>query len=145
MYYGFAAFLVGHLFYMAGLLFTYRPGGKPPLIAAVCGLFMAFLIFIFAKLIKLNFGSYLVPALAYTVVLTAAAVLPFLIDRRGFSDNSQAIVFGFGMLLFLLSDVDLVPLFFGNPGKKIKPVLSVMNDILYYGAQLAIALSLFFF
>lgn len=139
---GFSVFGIGHVFYVAGLLLTWWPAGRPlyvviPLILAVL---MSVGNVLLEKPMKLDFG-----ALRPTV-----AVYGFLLFSTLTVSGSLALAYGWsvlpldlffaGAVLFTLSDLVLSGTYFGV-GKE-RPVDITLNYLTYYGGQFLIASSL---
>lgn len=149
-YFGMTVFGLGHILYIAALSIRI-PG-------AADFLFRSFLIsaaataaiFVFSVFVmNMRFGKFIVPAIAYSILLTLfTALTGFLLI---FGEGSRAVGMLFaGSLLFLLSDLILSITYFSksadyerkgvmNPESRL--MISV-NHITYYAAQFTIALSL---
>ena len=87
---------------------------------------------------KINFGKFLAHAITYTVILTFMSIYTIALSIY----DTRYILMAVGMVLFLLSDLVLSPMFFA--GKQDDKVLCVINHTLYYAAQICIATFLFF-
>ena len=143
-YAGFLAFGVGHVAYIAGMLFAYYPAGKPmyvlvPLLLAVL---MSIGNAVLEKPMGLCFGKMKPTVLAYGVLLFATVALSgSLALCYGWKERTLNLFF-IGAVLFALSDLVLSGTYFGK-GKD-RPIDIILNYISYYPAQFLIALSLLF-
>jgi len=137
---GFLSFLVGHLFFIAGLLKTYNIiEWRNLLIMLGAGVVLAACVLATEKPMKLVYGKFKGITAAYSVVFgmsIAAALCAWLFGGR----EPQALVMTIGLVVFLLSDLVLSGTFFGE-GKD-KPIDYTLNYIFYFGGQFTIALSL---
>jgi hypothetical protein len=135
---GFLAFMTGHFFFIAGLLFTYGPGWKILLPGVAAGLAVGFGCLLLAKPMKMDFGRFKLITVIYGFVLAfmvSTAFACYAVDKA-----LQPLWMGIGGISFLLSDLILSQTYFGKGHRK--PLDYILNYILYYGAQFAIALSL---
>lgn len=136
-YFGMAAFGVGHILYIVAVALFFGFSAWTILIAAAvtAGIFCVSIF-----LIKMQFERFLIPAIAYTFLLTlfiAGTVAAGMI--AGFA--VAVILLVIGSALFLLSDLVLSMTYFnGNESR----VLIIINHVLYYAAQFLIALSLYY-
>ncbi|MDR2090983.1 MAG: lysoplasmalogenase [Clostridiales bacterium] len=139
-YGGMGSFLVGHIFYITALflVFDLTVGGS--LISAGITLVLAAAVVVTTlKVMKYDYGKFLVPAAIYSVLLIFFTVLSvYALIRVG---GTAAVLFTIGSVLFLLSDVILSMTYFG--GKK-GLVYLVTNHTTYYAAQFLIALAVCF-
>ena len=136
-YFGMAAFGVGHILYIVAVSLFYGFTAWTLLIAAAVTAAI-FVVSIF--LMKMHFDKFLIPSVLYAFLLTmflACAVGAGLLTA--FTVPVILLVVGAG--LFLLSDLVLSMIYFdGNESR----LLIVVNHVLYYAAQFAIALSLYY-
>jgi hypothetical protein len=135
---GFIAFMTGHFFFIAGLIFTYGPGWKTLLPGAAVGLAVGFGCLLMAKPLKMDFGRFKLITVIYGFVLAfmvSTAFACYAVDKE-----MQPLLMGIGGISFLLSDLILSQTYFGKG--HVKPLDYVLNYVLYYGAQFTIALSL---
>ena len=134
---GIAAFLLGHLAYLAALL---PPAGKTLFFSIPLGLLAAFLLlkWILAKVsVGKAFKIFGIIYIGAVVLMTAVAIGLFLS-----APVTAHAMFACGAVLFTLSDVILVfHLFTADK----KPWMRPTNLTLYYLGQLLIACSLLFF
>jgi uncharacterized membrane protein YhhN len=134
--YGVAAFLVGHIVYIAAFLYL---GGFTWISVLVFLIFSA-VIFGVYKILKPDFGKMLKPVAVYTliigVMLAVSVVLPF---GKNNLPSSQINLIAVGSVLFVMSDF-LLAIF--NFLKKRYPI-RVANISLYFIAQLLLAASVY--
>jgi len=134
---GMGAFGVGHILYVIAVALYFGFSAWTILIAAAATA-LIFTVSIF--LLKMKFGKFLIPAIAYSFLLIlflASTVAAGLITAFTVS----TILLVTGAALFLASDLVLSMTYFdGNDSR----VMIVVNHVLYYGAQFAIALSLYY-
>ena len=136
---GFTSFLVGHLFFIAGLLATYGVDLRTLLVMLGAGLVLTAFVLATEKPMKLKYGKFKAITAGYSVVFgmsIAAALCSYLFGGQ----NPQALVMTAGLVVFLLSDLVLSGTFFGE-GKD-KPIDYTLNYLFYYGGQFTVALSL---
>jgi uncharacterized membrane protein YhhN len=135
---GFIAFMTGHLFFIAGMLFTYCPDWKTLLPGAAAGLAVGFGCLLMAKPMKMDFGRFKLITVIYGFVLTFMIGTAFACYAA--YKTVQPLWMGIGGISFLLSDLILSQTYFGKGHDK--PLDYVLNYVLYYGAQFVIAFSL---
>ena len=139
---GTISFALGHFFYfMACLLF-----GKITLptnilwnilISVGVSAILTLAIMLSSKKMGLNFGKSLSIVIVYSVILTF--MVAFSVSIAIFAPVFWIVAIG--MILFFLSDLVLSMQYFGNKGQK---VWIWINHILYYLAQILLALSILF-
>ena len=136
---GFTSFLIGHLFFIAGLLKTYGAGERILLYIPGAGILLCAAVLATEKPMKLKYGKFKGISAAYSAVFgmsIAAALFSWLYGGR----SAQALVMAIGLVVFLLSDLVLSGTYFGEG--KTRPIDYTLNYIFYYGGQFTIALSL---
>jgi uncharacterized membrane protein YhhN len=135
---GMAAFLVGHLFYLAALIAYFGFSWIPLLIAVI----LAVIIICVSKfLFKFNFAEHTIDTWAYSFVLAYMMTQAcYAAINQGYS--ACTVLLAVGAILFLLSDLVLSMTYYD--GKDSRAFISV-NHILYYAAQFCIALSVLYF
>ena len=136
---GFSSFIIGHLFFIAGLLRTYGIGAQTLLFVAGAGLLMCAIVLGTEGLMKLKYGKFKAITAVYGAVFgmsLAASMFSFLYAGR----NPQALVMNLGLVVFLLSDLVLSGTYFGE--NRQRPVDYILNYVFYFGGQFTIALSL---
>ena len=139
VYAGFSSFLIGHLFFIAGLLASYGFGSRTILFMAGAALLLCAVVLATEKPMKLKYGKFKGITAGYTAVFgmsIAAALCSWLYAGR----SPQALVMFIGLVVFLLSDLVLSGTYFGEG--KTRPIDYTLNYIFYYGGQFTIALSL---
>ena len=131
-YSGFTAFFIGHIFYIYAncILFEFNWLAVP--IAAV----VTALIVGGAPMLKLKFGKFLIPVVAYSLLLVffTANSLINAINAKIFTDAAW-LTFA-GAAAFLVSDLILSMTYFGG---KNNGILIISNHAVYYAAQFALA------
>ena len=139
---GFSSFAIGHIFYIAAVIFGVSGGFKP--LAAVCALgvavIAALVVFFGEKAMKLHYGAYKMISTLYGALLffmTAFAIFSAIFG--GVKENMHLLVMGIGGVFFVISDLILSGTYFGE-GKN-RPVDIITNHVTYYLAQFIIALS----
>lgn len=143
-YAGFTVFGVGHILYIAGMLLTWAPAGRPAVFFAP--LLLALLLSagnaVLEKPMGLCFGKMKPVVLAYGFLLfSTVTVSGALALVHGWRVPSLNLLFA-GGVLFALSDLVLSGTYFGK-GKE-RPIDLVLNYLTYYPAQFLIASSLLF-
>ena len=150
MYFGMLAFGVGHVMYIVSTylsnnLWVYL------LISLISGLALIGLIIVISiKLLKMNYGKFLIPSICYGFLLSSFVI--FMIFRIIDNYSTGTLLLLLGSILFILSDLVLSMTYFSkeedykksgilNPESRF--MISI-NHILYYGAQFLIALSIMF-
>ncbi len=137
---GFTCFGVGHLIYMAGLLHQVEFVAKDFIFPAICSVVVAVGQLILEKPTKQKFGKFKAILVAYCLVLPFVMGLAFV---AAYKTGSVAYwVYAIGMVMFLLSDVILSPMYFAIAKDKNTPVNFVLNHGTYYIAQFMIAFSI---
>ncbi len=141
---GFFVFGVGHLLFMAGMLLSYYPAGKP--LFVILPFVLAVLLSIgnamMEKPMKLDYGELKGTVVVYGAVLFAMVLLAgSLALAHGWREKPLNLIF-LGGVLFAASDLVLSGTFFGQ-GKD-RPIDLTLNYLTYYPAQFLIASSLLF-
>ena len=138
---GFISFLIGHLFYAAGMIYTYGYNlyvfGFTAL-CVVCGVAFAF---IAEKVAKLNYGKFKAVTTIYTAILNSTFGMS--VAYAVVKPCAHSIVMAVGLFFFLLSDIILSRTYFSRKEKDHSDrVAVVINHATYYVAQFLIAVSL---
>ena len=141
---GFTVFGIGHIFYIAGLLYCFDIRESPlhVIIPVALAVIIGICVVLLEKPMKMEYGKMKKYVLLYgivlfmTVLLYGSAAL-----KSSFGDTTLVMIFA-GSVLFALSDLVLNGTYFGK-GKD-KPVHIVINHILYFAGQFVIACSLAF-
>ena len=142
LYSGFISFLIGHIFFIAGMFITYGVSTLSIICGAVAALSAPFSCILTEKLFKANFGKDKLISVVYTSVLMLATGISLGIAIDNNFDLSSLVRF-IGMVLFLASDAVLAKIYFCK-GQNTRANV-VINHALYYLAQFALATSLFLF
>jgi len=137
---GFGAFIVGHIFYLVFLLSQYGTLGTGLIISIIVGILAGFAIYLTPNLLELDYGKFRVVSSAYAALLVFVTVYAGFVCFIHFT--GARFLFFLGILLFLLSDLILSQIYFGE-GKN-TPKNSVLNHSTYYLGQILIAASIFF-
>lgn len=136
-YFGFGSFIVGHLFYIGYFLLNYHLQVLDySFIFGLVGM-MVFLVLVTESPLKLNFGKFRLISSIYAFVLSFVTLLLLWTSFR--FENYGMLIFGIGLISFLISDLILSHSYFG---KEEKPWMIVGNYLFYYVAQYIIALSI---
>lgn len=139
---GMLSFGLGHLAYFSALTLlayeTEKTLWLPVLVSIGVALAVTAVILIGGKkLMKLDFGAYLTQTITYTILLSFMVEYSLIL---AILEACPWIVF-IAMALFFLSDVVLSTQYFG--GKLHDKLYIVINHVLYYSAQILIALFIF--
>lgn len=132
---GIAAFLAGHILYLAALI----PQSENLLVCIVVGVIVAaaILAYIFKTMeVKLAFKIFGIFYIGAVVLMTAVAI-----GNLVAAPSTARWLYAIGAVLFTVSDVVLI---FNTFGSETKFSLRITNLSLYYLGQLLIANSLFF-
>lgn len=143
-YGGFIAFMVGHVFYMSGLLLEFYHGESVLyiILPIVVGILMSVGNVLLEKPMKFNFGEYRLVVFIYGCFLFSFAALAISLNiLSGFSSTTLFVLLGAG-IFFAISDLILSGTYFAF-GKD-RPIDLTLNAVTYYIAQYLIAFSLFF-
>lgn len=134
--YGMLAFGIGHVFYITFLsVFVGKNIVTEAIIAGAFALIFTSAVLLFSKqLLGLNLGKFVLQASAYSCVLSFTAAYSVALAVSVPTLWPIAIAF----VAFWLSDIVLSLMYFG--GRADNKFLSILNHVLYYGAQIAIAL-----
>ncbi len=138
---GFISFLIGHLFYAAGMIYTYGFNiyvfGFTAL-CVICGIAFAL---VAEKGLKLNYGKFRVVTTLYTAVLNSTFGMS--VAYAVVNPCAHSIVLAIGLFFFLLSDLILSRTYFSQNEKDHSNRFAVvLNHSTYYAAQFLIAFSL---
>ncbi|MFW5779847.1 MAG: lysoplasmalogenase family protein [Bacillota bacterium] len=134
---GMISFGVGHFIYIAAIIMLIEFDLSVLLASVAITIPISIAILMSSKVMKIDFGKFIVHAISYTVILTFTSVYA---TALAISD-SRFILMSIGMILFLLSDLVLSPMYFA--GKQDDKFMCVANHTLYYGAQICIATFIF--
>ena len=139
---GTTSFAIGHFFYFISAM-TFNLNTIPThllwniLASLAIAIVLTTAIMLSSKKMGLNFGKMVYIVIMYSIILTFMTA--FSISIAIFVPMFW--LFAAGMILFLLSDLVLSMQYFGNATSK---VWIFVNHILYYAAQIMLALSILF-
>ena len=143
-YAGFAAFGIGHILYMTGLLAQYMAGTK--LFYVILPIFLGIILSlgnaVLEKPMKLHFGKMKGIVIGYGVLLFSTVLLSGSLALANHWQVRTLNLFFAGAVLFALSDLVLSGTYFGV-GRE-RPVDIISNYLLYYSGQFLIAYSLLY-
>ncbi|MDR3263567.1 MAG: lysoplasmalogenase [Clostridiales bacterium] len=138
---GMGTFAVGHILYIAAVICFFGLSLSATLISFAAALALAAAIIVTTlKIMKFDYGKFIVPASAYSLLLiffTAVSIAALI--EGSWEIQPAAVILTVGSICFLLSDMILSMTYFG--GKKGR-IFIISNHILYYAAQFLIALSI---
>ena len=143
-YAGFAAFGIGHILYLSGLLQQYSTGIRSvyAVLPFLLGLLLSLGNAVLEKPMRLHYGKMRCIVIAYGFLLFSTVLLSgSLALACGWKTRTLNLFFA-GGILFALSDLVLSGTYFGI-GKE-RPVDIISNYILYYSGQFLIAYSLLY-
>ena len=148
LYAGMTSFLVGHIFYIISMiLFSYNEinffGAHllPFFLVLIGSAILTVIVWLIStKLIKLNYERFSVFVNIYTFVLIFTTLLSVYLACVVSIIPMYVLTLGF--VLFLASDLVLSMQYFG--GKLMDKKLIVINHVLYYLAQIIIAMFIYF-
>ena len=136
-FFGMGAFGVGHILYIVAIAVYF---GFSPWAILIAAAVTALIFTISIFLMKMSFGKFLIPSIAYAFLLTlflACTVVGGLFTA--FTLPVILLIVGAG--LFLASDLVLSIIYFdGNEARW----LIIINHVLYYAAQFLIAMSVYY-
>ena len=133
---GIISFSIGHIFYLIGLttiqslsMLSFVIGGVAAIIVVVMSYVMKF------KMGIARIPSYLYALMIFTMIGQSIVLFQY------FNQYLPFLLLMIGAILFGVSDLILAPIYFSP---KYKRIMIVFNLASYYGAQILIALSLFY-
>ena len=134
--FGMLAFGIGHIFYVLFMSFL---SGKNVLVEALIAgafaiVFTLAVVFFSKQLLGLKLGKFVIQAGSYACMLSFAAAFAVALAFT----LSFLWPLAIALVAFWLSDIVLSIMYFG--GKSENKFLSILNHVLYYGAQIAIAM-----
>lgn len=136
---GFVCFGIGHFFYIGAVFHHMSFTLKDFLVPVLAGVAVAVFTLATEKPTKCDFGKFRLIVTVYCLVIgTMAGTALWAMIKSGFA--VQYIVFTVAAVLFLLSDIVLSSMYFGN---KNTPFFFVINHSTYYFAQFMIAFSVY--
>lgn len=136
LYSGFIFFLLGHVCFVAAILVASPFTTASILISAAAALVIAVIALLLEKPLKMRYGKFKWIVFLYSFMLswtmTNSMVTAYITDFQ-----KMWVVMSIGGLLFLLSDLVLSGMYFGE-GKNTKGNI-ILNHTLYYAAQFTMA------
>lgn len=139
LYAGFVSFGIGHLFYIPAMVRAAGIELKWLLIPAAAGVVVAVGNLLLEKPMKQNFGEYKAIVTVYGFILAFMAATA--VTCAVLTGEKAFFVFAAGGVFFLISDLILSPMYFGE-GKN-TPMNFILNHVTYYLGQYLIAFSVF--
>lgn len=141
---GFLGFGIGHVAYCLALIERYGHWTEPPyyIVPTVLALLLSAGIGIFRKKLGLHFGRLMPVVLTYVFVLGFSVFFTVALNVASEFRRVQLIIFGAGILLFIVSDSILSRMYFGKAERS--PAAVISNHVTYYMAQWLIAFSILF-
>lgn len=138
-YFGFYSFLLGHIVYIFYFVSNFDFSMfEVSILFGLAGL-IVFLVLMTEKPMQLNYGKFRVISSIYAFALS---LITFLSLWVGIKERiSGFLIFGIGMISFLISDLILSQSYFG---RKEKQWMIYTNYIFYYLAQFLIVISLLY-
>ena len=133
--------MLGHCFYTIFLFSYYKITLVHLLISIAAGIVIGIAIFVTPKLMKLNYGRYRVISSIYAGLLVFVTVYALLLEVASGHSVSKLLFF-IGIVLFLLSDLILSQIYFGE--NKGTTGNKIANHLTYYLGQILIAASIWF-
>jgi len=138
---GTTAFGLGHIAYLVALC-LYASAidtgfQSEALISIVIAVAASAVIIGSARFMNIHFGKFIIPVAIYTLLLTYMTAFSILL----FLSNADLVLLAVGMLAFLLSDMSLSTMYFGD--KPDSKGMFIVCHVLYYGAQICIASFIF--
>lgn len=134
--FGIIAFSIGHIFYLIGLNII-----EPFFILSFgFGFVVACVVLLGSIVFKFKMGIARYPSYFYAFLIFTMIFQSFIL-RTTYPSQSAYTLFMMGAILFGVSDLILAPIYFAGNTKKL---MVSLNLITYYGAQILIALSLFY-
>jgi uncharacterized membrane protein YhhN len=133
---GIISFAMGHLFYLVGLSTIQNLSWM----SYGMGMIAMVIVVIMSKVMKFDMGIARMPSYVYAYMI-------FLMIGQGVflmtisAQNVAYLIFMLGAILFGISDLILAPIYYTPQSSK---MMVVLNLVTYYGAQILIALSLWY-
>ena len=133
---GIISFAMGHLFYLLGLSTIQNLSWM----SYGIGIIAMVVVVIMSKVMKFDMGIARMPSYVYAYMI-------FLMIGQGVflmtisAQNVAYLIFMLGAILFGISDLILAPIYYTPQSSK---MMVVLNLVTYYGAQILIALSLWY-
>lgn len=135
---GFGAFILGHICYLVFLFGQYPLTVTGVIVGLVIGMAAGAFIYLTPAQMKVDYGKFHLISAAYGGLLTFVTVYSLCLCFAGFT-GARAVFF-LGILLFLISDLVLSQIYFGQDQNT--PRNSMINHGTYYLGQILIAVSI---
>ena len=152
MYFGMLAFGIGHVLYITSMAIRFN-GYEMNLLWSALGsaAIVAVMFLVCIYVMKMQFGKFLIPSIAYAFLLCWFVVLGVLYVKPAQGSASAGVLVA-GSVLFVASDMVLSMTYFSKPADyerkgTLNPesrLMIIVNHTTYYLAQFLIALSLLF-
>lgn len=139
--FGFITFMLQHLLLIAAVFICYPMEWMNVLICFVAPAVVLLVSGFAVKITKMDMGKFKVISNAYGAIASMTFSVGFM-TMTTYSMGIAQILFFVGAVLFFISDLVLSQIFFTEKGHN--RFFVTLNHILYYGAQILIASSLFF-
>jgi hypothetical protein len=141
---GVLSFSYGHIFYITALFLNFYTANIAVIIVPIAVAFAISVFVLFGeKMLKINMGKLRPFTFIYGYLLFWMAGLSVALAIINFS--ATTVIFGIAGLLFALSDLFLLKMFWGEQGKNSSPLFISLNLSSYYIAQFLIALTILLF
>ena len=138
LYAGFISFGIGHFFYIPAIIMASGLPSKFWFIPPIVGIVVGGGNLILEKPMKQKFGEYKAIVTIYGFVLASMAATA--VCAAVFTKSPAFIVYAIGAVSFMLSDLILSPMYFGE-GKN-TPANFILNHVTYYIGQYLFAVSI---
>ncbi len=141
---GFLGFGVGHVLYCLALIERYGDWITMPyyVVPVVLAVLLAAGLGIFRRKLGLHFGRLIPVVLTYVFILGFSVFFTVSLNIANEFRRIQLLIFGAGIVLFIISDMILSRMYFGKAERS--PVAVIANHVTYYAAQWLIAFSILF-
>ncbi len=141
---GMLSFGIGHVMYfLFAFFYITQELGESFLIPGLVGLAavpVALTIVLVAKKLGMNLGSHMYQTIGYLTVLAYMTIMAITSAGMYSTVDNRLWHFAMAMAMFISSDLTLSFTYFGDKSNKVMmTTCSVVNHVLYYSAQLAIA------
>jgi len=133
---GIISFALGHLFYLVGLSTIESISW----ISYLIGFVAMVIVIIMSKIMKFEMGIARIPSYLYAFMIFLM-IGQGIVLMMGYPTEIAYLIFMIGAILFGISDLILAPIYYTPQSSK---MMVVFNLVTYYGAQILIALSIWF-
>ena len=142
---GFISFAIGHIFFTTGLFvkfYDFTANILYLIIPIIASIILMIVTLLFEKFTPVRYQKMKPYVLIYSFILFFTTIMYLSVSIQSGWQNITAIIMFGGLVFFTLSDLVLNNTYFA-PGFN-TPAFVIVNHILYYIGQFAIAISLFF-